>query len=416
MSLGTAWSPILVGDDAQLAVSVAGELCTCLEIEYFSPACIAAHPWLDAQFALGAAYGSRLPIESRSNLTTAETLIDRAAEKLASTALDLDFFGGLTGIAWTIQHLSNEFGIGDSSVLNDLDAVLMNATQSRTWHGRFDLATGLVGLGTYALERLVDRRGEELLELVVRKLGETAQHERGRGYYWLADDRTITPAILSANPMANLNIGLAHGVPGAVSLLASTARGGWKREVSGLLEGAVEWVMSWKRPESSIGPVFPTWGSGPFSRFGWCYGDLGVAVCLVQAASALERTDWLQFARSLAVRAINQLGTIKIPDAGLCHGHGGIGHLLNRLGHSLDVNELLIAASGQLQEVVHVRDIRYGVGGYAAWRPQKGGWDKDLSILRGTTGVLLSLQAAVTDLPPNWDRMMLCGLPSQDVA
>src|SRR5436305_8017419 len=135
-------------------------------------------------------------------------------------------------------------------------------------------------------------------------------------------------------PQGMFNLGVAHGLPGVLPVLAQAlALGAAPESTRELLRGAVAWLLSRKLPVEESA-VFPSaWGPGvapQAARTAWCYGDPGIAAALWISARASGEPAWeaeaLGLARTVARRAPERCG---VRDAGLCHGAAGIGHLPN---------------------------------------------------------------------------------------
>jgi hypothetical protein len=66
---------------------------------------------------------------------------------------------------------------------------------------------------------------------------------------------------------------------------------------------------------------------------GWCYGDLGIGISLIDAGSILRS----QQATNVGIDTLlhsslrRDLLANSVVDAGICHGAGGIAHIFNRL-------------------------------------------------------------------------------------
>jgi hypothetical protein len=176
-------------------------------------------------------------------------------------------------------------------------------TDKRPWNADYDLISGLVGFAVYILERLPNAHARSCLEEIVACLAELAQHTPD-GITWLT-----TPAILpdwqrAECPQGHYNLGLAHGIPGIVAVLARIRKAGIAAEQAGvLLEGAVRWLLAQRLP-SGLGVSFPMW-VGPSiapvqARTAWCYGDLGVAVALLHAAHQAGDASWERAACDIA--------------------------------------------------------------------------------------------------------------------
>ena len=82
------------------------------------------------------------------------------------------------------------------------------------WRGHYDLISGLVGFGVYALERLPRAGGRECLERVVARLAETAERRPDGTVTWRTGPDLLIDRELESFREGNFNLGVAHGVPG----------------------------------------------------------------------------------------------------------------------------------------------------------------------------------------------------------
>ena len=273
---------------------------------------------------------------------------------------------------------------------------------------------GLVGIGVYALERLPDPVAARCLARVVDRLGEAAKR-KGGGVAWPTPPRIARSFFGRSFPGGCYNLGVAHGIPAAIALLAaSSAAGVAAAKAERLLVPAVAWLRGQALDDRSRGmfPSLVTAGekASP-ARTAWCYGDPGIAGTLHCAGRALRRaslrSEGVELARSAAGRS---LGEAKVVDAGLCHGAAGLAHLLNRMFQSSGDPELRRAARLWLGRTLELRRSKGGVAGYLAFEPDLGegaSWRADPGFLEGAAGVALVLLAATTDVNPEWDRLLL---------
>src|SRR5262249_5851933 len=150
----------------------------------------------------------------------------------------------------------------------------------------YDLISGLVGIGVYALEGLPRPSARACLEAVIDRLAELAE-ERDGGGTWKTPPALLPEGQRARPPPRHPHLGAAHGVPGIIALLgkacgapvaAATARP--------LLDGAVAWLLAQRLP-AAAGACFPAWiapDAAPRpARSAWCYGDPGVAATLLVA-------------------------------------------------------------------------------------------------------------------------------------
>jgi lantibiotic modifying enzyme len=352
---------------------------------------------------------------------TARQRLGQAIEALSSSIQMPGLYSGFTGVSWVVEHLtggsseSEEDEDDEEDPNQEIDAALLGHLRQTPWMRDYDLISGLVGFGVYALERLPRPSAVACLELVVERLAEIAQPRPG-GLTWYTPDHLIPEPNRPWYPTGYDNLGVAHGSPGVLALLARVLASGVAAErASSLLEGGVSWLLAQKLPDSEIS-VFP-YGVGVVrirpARTAWCYGDPGIAMALLAAGRAAGEPDWereaLALARTVARRPPERCG---VDDAGLCHGAAGLGHLLNRLHQATGDPELLTAARAWFGRVLEYWEPGQGIGGFLAFTPPAGNfdqlvWNEDAGFLAGSAGIALALLAATTGVEPAWDRVML---------
>jgi hypothetical protein len=350
---------------------------------------------------------------------TVPDLEDETGEALASAITKLEhnhapgLFGGAARVAFAVGHLSSgdDADLACEMIERSLLRFLGQPTET------YDLITGLVGIAVPVLQRIADRKASPSSEPVAR--GILDQLERlarpmDTGLSW------HTPAALLPEwqrvqaPDGYTNLGLAHGIPGVVAILARyIAAGVDAARARVLLDGAVAYLRSVAGPRP--GTRYPAWlpTRGDWTcRVAWCYGDLGVAVALMSAATATGRDDWrrdaLELARGMAARPID---AAQVVDAGLCHGAAGVAHLFNRLAQASGNGELASAADTWFAHALAMRRPD-GVAGFPRALYEDGGvrWEPAADLLNGATGVALALHAAISPIEPAWDQLLLADL------
>jgi lantibiotic modifying enzyme len=353
--------------------------------------------------------------------TIALQRLERAVDALASSVQAPSLYSGFTGVSWVAQHLQAGAADDEEEDLGaEIDAALLRHLRQTPWEHHFDLVSGLAGYGVYALERLPRPSAAACLELVVERLEELAQ-PRPEGLSWYTPPRLLDEQALPWSPQGYDNLGVAHGVPGVIAVLAGIAASGVAADrARALLAGAVPWLLARKLPagERSVFPfaVGPQLETRP-SRAAWCYGDPGIAVALLAAARATGEPAWegeaLALARAVARRPPETSG---VKDAGLCHGAAGLGHLLNRLYQATGDPEILAAARAWLGRALAYREPGRGIGGFLSFAPTPDledlAWTEDAAFLTGSAGVALALLAATSGVEPAWDRVLLASFAS----
>lgn len=330
----------------------------------------------------------------RSGMVEPGGAADLAAEGLAlavTSSNDAGLFEGLTGPAWTFTLLGGEAFDPGVDPCDAIDHALLDYVSRGGSDQCYDLLEGLVGFGLYAVERLPHAAAAELLDVVVGRLSNLAV-EVPHGVTWHTAPEQLPDHQRAEAAAGYFNLGVAHGVPGVVGLLAAacTARSA-DRTATELLDGAVSWVLAHRLDDGR----FPAWTgpgtTGRPSRDTWCYGGIGVAAVVANAGRAPGRDDWRAAATDIAVRAAERPDDESgIGDAGLCHGAAGLMHVCNRLWQETDDPRLADAARRWLRRTIDLTGAL----------PEPG-------LLEGRAGVLLALLAVVTDVDPEWDRALL---------
>lgn len=351
----------------------------------------------------------------------AASYLGQAIDAVSETTMPAGFGGGLTGIAWATAHLQKHFFEPDEADPNrSVNELLLNFLSQSPWKDDYDLVSGLVGYGVYALEQMPRPSAIQLVERVVDRLDETAERRGAQGLTWLTAPELLTGWQREECPQGYYNLGLAHGIPGIIALLGEVCAAGLApAKARPLLEGAVAWLLRQKLA-ADAGSSFANWAGAGIephaSRLAWCYGDLGIAAALLYAARSVGETAWeheaLDIARRAAERSPKQTGVI---DAGLCHGAAGIAHLFHRMYQATGESLLGEAARFWFERTLEMRRPGEGIAGFLAWGPtgedEKMGWVKDPGILTGAAGIALALLSAALPIEPHWDRMLLVSIP-----
>lgn len=327
--------------------------------------------------------------------THAHRSLRRVLLALERDALSGSFSTGLPGIAWTLAHLSREGLVEvDEALLAKLDQVLLGALEGDPWTGDYELHQGVVGLGTYALERLPRPAATRMLRRVIHHLGAGAERA-GAGLAWPSVDERGRKQYL---------LGLSHGSAGMIAFLARMCELGVARaRARRLLDDAMDLLLDQQLPPESTSR-FPAalipGEEGVACRSAWCHGDVGIAAALLLAARAAAEPRWerfaLELARDVARRSEAESGIV---DPTVCHGALGTAHLLNRMAQATGDTTLRTGARRFLGH--GLRRWRAAVAGRAPYRElgQPG-------LVIGDAGLALALIAATTDLEPAWDRAL----------
>ncbi len=365
-----------------------------------------------------------------------DTWLGRAVEQMnasidsASRMGFYSLYGGLCGLGFAVEHISNRLpsvdaaGDGednsagaedDGEDLNaDIDKIVLRELQKGRWQGPYDLIAGLVGMGVYFLERMPSEQAALGIELVLYHLEKAAERD-GRQITWHTPPEHLPDWQRDTCPDGYYNLGLAHGIPGILQFLSESAAAGVDRDrASRLLEGGMQWFTAQESAPESL-YRFGAWLAPKDvggARLAWCYGDLGIASVMTQIACRSGRSDWQEFADRLVDHCVRwPAETAGVNDAPLCHGAAGVGHIFNRIYQLTREERCREAALAWMRRALAMRRTEGGVAGFFALftpnPPLPAEWKAHPAFLDGAIGIALSLLGCLTPVEPAWDRLLM---------
>ncbi|MDB4965767.1 MAG: Lanthionine biosynthesis cyclase LanC [Myxococcales bacterium] len=345
---------------------------------------------------------------------TSQALLDDAIGRAYDLSLPAGLYYGFSGLAWAIEHVAAARPDDEENAHSEVDDALYEALGVSPWAGSFDLVSGLVGIGVYALERSRSPVAMECARRIIDRLGELARPSRGGLAWW--SDPAFTDARAGAD--GHYDLGLAHGVPGVIALLGRACTiTDLRARAMPLLDGAVDWVLRNRTASGSISNFPYNAERAAPARTAWCYGDPGVAAALLIAARAVGNAAWertaIEVARAAAVRAEDETGVV---DAGLCHGAVGLAHLFSRFYHATGDAGFAEVARFWYGRALRFRIPGSGLAGFLARNPTPDGamaWVPSSGFLTGVVGIGLGLISGIAPILPEWDRVLLCAIPAR---
>ncbi|MEV8476345.1 lanthionine synthetase C family protein [Streptomyces sp. NPDC051173] len=280
----------------------------------------------------------------------------------------------------------------------------------------YDVISGQAGLGAHLLE--LGGPAEAAVTRLVSALTSLAQPVRADGLslpgWWVALDADSYRPVAPARGHANL--GMAHGVPGPLALLALAWRQGVR--VPGqrpAITGFAEWLIAQRRTDTA-GPWWPgQLTSGPAQprpgRPSWCYGTPGIARALHLAGLALDVPHWREAGIAALRSALARAAAGEAePSAGpgLCHGLAGLLQTTWRVARDsgdAELAEHLPLLAARLLDLVD-EDEPFGFATAPGERPPE---EHPGGFLTGAAGAALALHTFATDTAPatRWDRALL---------
>jgi hypothetical protein len=350
---------------------------------------------------------------------TVPDLEDETGKALASAITKLGdnhapgLYGGAARVAFAVGHLSagEDADLACEMIERSLLRYLGQPTDS------YDLISGLVGIAVPVLQRIADNKPSPSSEPLARNILDQLERlalPMDPGLAWHTPPELLPPWQRLQAPGGYTNLGLAHGIPGVVAILARYLTAGVDTpRARVLLDGAADYLRSVAGP--TAGNRYTAWlpaRTGGTCRVAWCYGDLGVAVALMSAAAATGRDDWrrdaLELAHGMAARPFELSQVI---DGGLCHGAAGVAHLFNRLAQATGEPAFAKAADAWFGHTLAIRRPD-GLAGFprAQYNDGNPAWEPSADLLNGAIGIALALHAAISPIEPAWDQVMLADL------
>jgi hypothetical protein len=327
--------------------------------------------------------------------------------------------------------------------LAEIDETVCDCLDQPVWQEDYQLSSGLVGMGVYALERVArpesskgvlglgatpfeDSGRANILKRVVGHLLATVERKPDGATWWTGPERLSLHARKKMPDGAHV-VGLSEGVAGVVAFLARVCAAADQLGFLGatiaesarpLLVETARWVLAQEAPD---GPpegfpyaIRPNRPQRNWTRSAWAHGDPGVAAAMLGAAQSVGEPAWEKRGLTAALRATTRPPDhTRVFDAGLAAGAAGLGHLFNRLFQATGELRLVERSRFWFERTLEMRQPGHGVAGYAPWLPDANDverWWDEPGIIFGAGGIALALLSAAVPLEPSWDRMMLVDL------
>lgn len=338
-----------------------------------------------------------------------QDLINSAIQSIENNLSTYTFCNGLAGIIWGGTYIHKSYGEPEpltEFISNDVFAYLQEISIREIKSGNYDYLHGGLGYLLCAIDQTAcGYEAWSVCDELLKHLDSQAQ-KMTKGISW--------PDGLKRREKGEIlyNLGLAHGVPSIVVLLSMQFKITRSSRCKKMLEESIDWIMSTRLEGNSIS-LFPNWISaenGNISRLGWCYGDLGVSISLMHAATATANKKWMDDAIRIGMHSVNRrkIDETYVIDTPVCHGTTGIAHIFNRLYNYTGLNEFKEASQYWFAQTLEFYN-RHGHFKYYVHKENNssGDWQTKFGIIDGIAGIGLTLISAISDNEPTWDRALL---------
>lgn len=337
-----------------------------------------------------------------------EQLLSVMVDSIEQRPLSMALWQGLPGLLYSFEFLRGVdrqlLGQHAETIVEfvtDMDGALCSYIDGIATSAKYDLISGVCGVGLYAMMRSEPEAGRALyasVEAALVRMSDTSPE----GRYWKTSAANVSPNSSEQHRLeGRVDLGVAHGVAGVIGLMALALRLDiHTASTRALLQDAVAWTMGTAR--AGAVSTFGNWHDAPASasaRFAWCYGDLGICAALASAGLALGQASLLEFARTALVQRVQHgRGTLGLVDPWLCHGYAGCYHVLasfNRIAPDAQFAPVL--------EMLHASSMQEFTKGTIT--------PANVGLLEGYSGLLLATEA-VQEKPPlrPWDLCLATSL------
>ena len=328
-------------------------------------------------------------------------------------------FDGLAGLAWTASYVTDYSPRNKSIVdaINDKLAhgILSSPTVYEFRDGYpeeyFDIVYGLSGTGLHLIDYVEDstcRRAIAAIAEVMKWLSGSGVREP---CHIVTGNVLLVPSQTKKYPQGWWDFGLAHGHLGPLAFLS-------KCILTGVADSqcvpAVEALCKWMRlyqqsDEHGVNwPFHSGLEGGPgksdeLARSAWCYGNPGISRAFWLAGNALNDQKLMRMAIDTMMVVCNKpQNEWGADNPSICHGLAGILLVCLRFYNDTGREVFRDQAVSLLRELMDQCDFRLRYG----FLDEEASNEDAASLLTGSIGVCLALLAAVSNVSPDWDRVL----------
>jgi lantibiotic biosynthesis protein len=337
----------------------------------------------------------------------------------AYSARSIGLFGGLAGLAfatWYLSHGDTRYCRARSAVEDELLPRALAAADSLADKcgmpvEDYDLISGLSGVAAYLLCRTRDNRALLALTRIIDALVKVAERDTPNPAWYTPADLISTKSMIGQYPNGILNCGLAHGVPGILTVLALAYRENIAvPHLRPAIERLARWLANQRRTErwGDSWPAAVAVGAPDITApapVGWCYGNPGVARALWLAGNVVDDDALCETAIEALKSGNSRLKRRADASPTFCHGAAGRLQITMRFASETRLLDFADAACRTLDQLV-ARFSEDAAFGYRDYNFDTGPEDRT-GVLDGAAGVALVLLAAASSQDPGWDRIFL---------
>lgn len=350
---------------------------------------------------------------------------------------NISLYSGLAGILLGIHSLSKNgtrYQVMLDSLASWFEEIVSHklTLYRKEWqNGRlqmsqYDTISGLAGIGRITM-LFLNRPGmhsiwEQIIELFQIMCGEKNTGSYTVPAWHISPEYQFQEGEKLQYPQGNFNLGLSHGIAGPLAFLSLSALQGVNAPLlKNNIHSLAEFINRWKveEKEGIIWPgriSFEEWVSDYLLhdcteryRDSWCYGVPGIARSIWLAGQAVHNEEWIETGLTAYLdieKRLHRKGGLS--SATLCHGIGGLLHLVQRMYSDTGHERLGMIRDKLLQDVLNMFDANSLFGFYDHTLLEDRLEEIDeAGFLNGSAGVALVLASLIGDKSPDWDAAFL---------
>lgn len=263
-----------------------------------------------------------------------ESCINELCEDIENISMDGSLAFGMTGLAYSMrvaQDLGQNKKI-NSLWLGQLESVIQETLKIQLYHKDYDLLRGATGNMVYLLRYMPNK---DIIKNYVDSLYENAIWVSEGQCYWVFYSYNEETRQLEYRDDI-VNLGLAHGLTGVISILSEIYNQGICKEKCYLLiSGAVKYLKNNQNTNGKsqfCGIVYSGAEKQSSSRLGWCYGDSSMGLSIIKAGIHCNNSEWVDYGNSVCIKSTERtLENSDLIEHGICHGYLGAMYIYTRL-------------------------------------------------------------------------------------
>jgi len=317
-------------------------------------------------------------------------------ENVAKIAPAFSLESGHAGIGWFLEYINQEQGEEYApEYCEDIDEILLNVLGVNPWQGEIEMLQGLAGMSIYGSRRQLKSDQTLFYQKLISHFERLATQIDDNALSWAQPAYSIYRLDKNERDVSEYNLGFAHGIVGIIaSIIPAVKITSLKSRAECLLKQSCDWLLQQEMSQKNKKSFFSSVAKdGRYSRLGWCYGDLAIALTLARVGKALAIPAYIEKAKKISLHAAERNAVDgMVDDAGICHGSAGIALIFQLLKNELQLKELASAIENWLNFTLKLYKEK-GLEGYYRYSGFEKEYVENKGLLTGYSGIGLCLLA-----------------------